>query len=61
MTGWAVSVKTQASSASGQGYYWYESFGVTPGASTIEGQGVALCVNCHSAGKDYVLIPYPLR
>lgn len=61
VTGWAVLVKTQASSASGQGFYWYETFGTTPGASTIEGQGKALCVGCHSGGKDFVLTPYPLR
>jgi hypothetical protein len=59
--GWAVLVKTQASSANGQGYYWYEAFGIGPGASNLEGQGKTLCVNCHSAGTDYVRIPYPLR
>jgi hypothetical protein len=61
VTGWAVLVKTQPASAAGQGYYWYETFGTTPGASSIEGQGKALCVDCHSGGKDFVLIPYPLR
>jgi hypothetical protein len=60
VTGWAVAVKTQAGGA-GAGYYWYESFGVAAGASTIEGQGKALCVDCHKAGKDFILIPHPLR
>lgn len=62
VTGWAVLIKTQASTASGAGYYWYEVFGTQAGASTIEGQGKTLCVNCHGAGgKDYILIRYPLR
>jgi hypothetical protein len=59
--GWAVLVKTQPTSANGQGFYWYEAFGTAAGASNIEGQGKQLCVNCHSAGTDYVRIPYPLR
>lgn len=61
IVGWAVSVKTQASSSAGQGYYWYESFGAGPGASNLEGQGKGLCVSCHAAGNDFILIPYPLR
>ena len=61
VTGWAVGVKTQAASTSGQGWYWYEAFGTAAGASTIDGQGKQLCVDCHAGGKDYVLIPYPLR
>jgi len=61
VTGWAVGVKTQAASAGGAGWYWYESFGTGPGANRIEGQNEALCTNCHAAGRDYVLIPYPLQ
>jgi hypothetical protein len=61
VTGWAVSVKTQASSAAGQGYYWYETFGKAATSGHSDGQGEAICVNCHSAGNDFVLIPYPLR
>lgn len=62
VTGWAVGVKTQATSAGGAGWYWYEAFGTQPGASTIEGQNKSLCTNCHaSGGRDFVLIPYPLR
>jgi len=62
VTGWAVGVKTQAASAGGAGWYWYEVFGTQPGASTIEGQNKSLCTNCHAAGgRDFVLIPYPLR
>lgn len=61
VTGWAVMVKTQAASANGQGFYWYETFGTQAGANAIEGQGKPLCVDCHAAGKDHVLIPFPLH
>lgn len=61
VTGWAVGVKTQATSDGGRGWYWYEVFGTQPGANTIEGQNEAICTNCHKAGKDFVLVPYPLR
>ncbi|MBS2018101.1 MAG: hypothetical protein JST00_34840 [Deltaproteobacteria bacterium] len=61
VTGWAVGVKTQAASDGGKGWYWYEVFGTQPGANTIEGQNEAICTNCHKAGKDFVLVPYPLR
>jgi len=60
VTGWAVSIKTDPASANGQGWYWYETFSTQPGASSIEGQGKALCVGCHSGGRDYVLTPSPL-
>ncbi len=59
-TGWAVSVKTQAESATGQGWYWYEVTSVTDGSSPVAaGNGVALCWGCHSSGNDFVLSRYP--
>lgn len=61
VTGWAVAVKTSATSDSGQGWYWYETFSATPGRHGIEGQGKSLCVNCHASGSDYVLTHFPLR
>lgn len=62
LEGWAVLVKTQDSSAAGQGYYWYEHFSVTDGSNpAFSGQGLALCVNCHAPGKDFFLSPYPLQ
>ncbi len=61
VTGWAVMVKTQDASASGQGFYWYEVFSTQPGAGALEGQGKKLCVDCHAGGKDYVLAPFPLQ
>jgi hypothetical protein len=62
VTGWAVGVKTQAASANGQGWYWYEVFNAAPNAPAASaGQGTSLCSNCHRGGKDYVLIPFPLR
>jgi hypothetical protein len=62
VTGWAVGVKTQPASDGGQGWYWYEVFSTEPGASAaFEGQGLALCSNCHAGGDDYVLSPHPLQ
>ncbi len=59
-TGWAVSVKTQAESATGQGWYWYEVTSVTDGSSPVAaGNGVALCWGCHASGNDFVLSRYP--
>ena len=61
LTGWAAYVKTQDKSGGGAGWYWYEVFSVTPGASSIGGQGSATCTGCHSTGKDFVRVPYPLK
>ncbi len=59
-TGWAVTVKTQAESATGQGWYWYEVTSVTDGSSPVAaGNGVALCWGCHASGNDFVLSRYP--
>ena len=59
--GWAVLVKNEPSSAAGQGFYWYELIGTTPGSTRYEGQGSTVCTGCHSGGTDFVLVPYPLR
>ena len=60
LSGWAVSVKTQAESATGQGWYWYEVTSVTDGSSPVAaGNGVALCWGCHGSGNDFVLSRYP--
>lgn len=61
VTGWAAYVKTEDASNAGNGWYWYEVFDVTPGASSIEGQGKTTCTGCHSAGKDFVNTPHPLQ
>lgn len=60
LTGWAVEVKTQADSAGGQGWYWYEVFSTTDGSQPISGQGRPVCTGCHALGRDYVRIPFPL-
>ncbi|MBP6628496.1 MAG: hypothetical protein KA297_03640 [Kofleriaceae bacterium] len=61
LTGWAVAVRT-APSAGGAGWYWYEVFSTSPGAGPdYAGQGLALCVQCHTRGRDQVRITYPLR
>lgn len=60
--GWAVEVKIQDTSNGGQGWYWYETFNATdPTKFSTSGNGVALCYNCHSAGKDYFRTPFPLQ
>lgn len=62
VTGWAVGAKVQAESRNGAGWFWYEVFSVQPGAQpAFAGQGLALCSNCHAAGRDFVLTPFPLQ
>jgi hypothetical protein len=62
-TGWAVSVKVAAESASGKGWYWYEVLSTAPGAKpAYEGVGKELCRDCHTErGSDQVLMPFPLQ
>ena len=67
-TGWAVSVKAQADSARGKGWYWYETMSSTDanaipvqGSRTGEGFGAGVCIGCHGRfGQDYVVVEYPL-
>lgn len=60
--GWAVMVKTEAASDGGDGWYWYEIYSATdPSSPVADGNGVALCYNCHASGKDYFLSPFPLQ
>lgn len=60
--GWAVAIKTQAESAGGQGWYWYEVLSVKDGNRTLAAdRGVAACVECHAQGRDFVMTPYPLK
>ncbi|MCX4243563.1 hypothetical protein [Paraliomyxa miuraensis] len=58
LVGWAVMVKIQPDSASGDGWYWYEVVDTTVYA---DGTGEALCTGCHNGGVDYVLTPFPLQ
>ena len=60
-TGYAVYLKTQADSAGGASWYWYEiiSKGNTKTVSA-DGLGVTGCVGCHSAaGSDADHTPSP--
>ncbi len=57
LMGWAVMVKVEDDSDGGQGWYWYERFNTSQFAN---GRGVGLCTGCHSAGLDYIRIPFPL-
>ncbi len=54
--GWAVSIKTQADSADGDNWYWYEVLSTTDGSRlAAAGMGVPLCTSCHRLGRDFVL------
>lgn len=62
LKGWAVSVKTQADSDGGNGWYWYEITSTTDGsAPAVDGTGVSACTGCHAAGKDFFQTAYPLQ
>ena len=62
LQGWAVMVKTQADSARGSGWFWYEITSTTDGSSPVaSGNGVPLCFGCHFTGRDFVLTSYPLQ
>ncbi|MBT8399026.1 MAG: hypothetical protein KJO98_01005, partial [Rhodothermia bacterium] len=57
MLGWAVMVKTEPNSDQGNGWYWYEVLSTTDGSRlAANGNGVPLCVGCHTIGQDYVRI-----
>lgn len=58
VSGWAVMVRLQPASDGGRGWYWYEYFG--PG-QVFQGVGLRACTGCHSTGRDYVRIPFPLQ
>jgi len=60
LIGWAVSVKTDADSQNGQGWYWYENLSTTDNSSPVAAaNGVGLCFGCHVTGNDFVLSSYP--
>jgi hypothetical protein len=62
VSGWAAMIKTQDDSAGGDGWYWYEVFDASPGATAaFEGLGHTTCKGCHAAGRDFVRIPHPLQ
>ncbi len=55
-------VKTQADSARGSGWFWYEITSTTDGSSPVaSGNGVPLCFGCHFTGEDFVLTGYPIQ
>jgi hypothetical protein len=56
--GWSVSIKLQADSAAGSGWFWYEMY---QGNVYASGTGVRLCTGCHGNGIDFVLTPFPLQ
>ena len=58
LNGWSVMIKVQDDSDLGQGWYWLERFN---SSTFTSGLGVGLCTSCHSLGRDYVRIPFPLQ
>jgi hypothetical protein len=62
ITGWAVEIKLEDDSRGGKGWYWYEVFGNQPNSRpAAAGTGLGSCTGCHSAGHDYVRVPFPLQ
>ena len=62
LQGWAVMQKTQADSAGGKGWFWYEIVSTTNSSNPVAiGNGVPLCFGCHSLGADYLITGYPLK
>lgn len=62
LRGWSVGVKTAADSAGGKNWFWYEVESTGPGAKpAYVGLNAQPCSACHSAGRDFVLTPFPLR
>lgn len=55
--GFSVSVKV-ALEGTASDWFWFEIY---ESEILAFGTDVPVCVNCHSAGTDYLLSPYPLR
>lgn len=59
LEGWAVMVKT-GDGASASDWYFYEVFSTTDSSEiAADGNGVALCANCHGGGTDFILTEFP--
>ena len=58
LVGWAVIVKVAPRSNGGDGFFWFEADG---GRVLSEGVGQPVCAQCHAAGSDFILTPFPLR
>ena len=62
LEGWAVSVKTDADSDGGKGWFWYEVTSTTDSSELVaNGNGVGLCASCHSVGNDFVRSKWPVE
>ena len=55
--GHAVMVKVAPGTAA-DSWYWFERY---QGNNFANGEGDPLCVDCHVAGNDHVLTPFPLQ
>ena len=62
LRGFGVLVKTEEGAQGGEGWYFYETFSVTPGDPyAISDQGAPGCVRCHTQGADFIQSQLPLR
>lgn len=62
--GWSVSIKVEEESASGDGWYWFETLDKKDvDKIAFEGFGHVACTSCHlrPGNKDLVLAGYPLK
>ena len=62
LIGWATSYKAKKDNGDGKGWYWFENLSTeTVDKPVASGFGVALCIGCHSQGKDFVTTGWPLK
>lgn len=63
LAGWAVMVKTQETTAGGDGWFWYEVTSTEdPNSLQAIGNGVIGCTSCHMIGaKDMVKTSFPFQ
>ncbi len=64
LQGWAVMVKIRDDRQDGNAWYWYEVTSRAPAQENnpdFAGVGLGLCAGCHSSGRDFIRIPFPLR
>jgi len=63
LQGWAVMAKTDAETADGEGWFWYEVTSTTDASAVPAiGNGVVGCTSCHSVGdRDLIRSGHPLK
>lgn len=64
LRGYAVMVKLRDDVQDGSAWYWYEITSRDKSRATnpnYAGVGLTLCSGCHSIGRDFIRIPFPLK